>query len=78
MFFEGCMKNRKRHTNEHASSQFAAHGSISIRREEFIIYYEIAGPFNLEVNKAFARTVAVLLNRWTLYSGLGRTLRDSI
>jgi hypothetical protein len=78
MVFERCIKNRKRHTNEHASSQFAAHGSISIGREESIIYYEIAGLFKLEVNKAFARTVAVLLSRWTLYSGLGRTLRDSI
>jgi hypothetical protein len=64
------MKNRKRHTNEHASSQFAPHGSISIRREKSIIYYEIAGPFNLEVDKTFARTVAVLLSRWTLYSVL--------
>ncbi|MCX7221190.1 hypothetical protein [Undibacterium sp.] len=59
------MKNKKLHTNEHASSQFAPHGSISIRREDSIIYYEIAGPFNLEVVKAFARTVAALLNHWT-------------
>ncbi|MFZ6747561.1 hypothetical protein [Undibacterium sp. Ren11W] len=59
------MKNKKHHTSEHAGSKFAPHGSISIKREESVIYYEIAGPFNLEVIRAFARTVAALLSSWT-------------
>lgn len=59
------MKNRELHAREHAITRFAPHGSISIRRLESVIYYEIKGPFNLEMVKAFARTVATLLGNWT-------------
>lgn len=58
------MKSKSLQTSHHAESKFAPHGNIEMWPEGSVIHYDITGPFNLEVIKAFGRTVSALLATW--------------
>lgn len=51
-------------TNSFANSRFSAHGRVRVDLRDNVIIYDVAGPFNLELIKAFAKTLGQLLKDW--------------
>lgn len=52
------------HSTDHAKGRFAPHGAIQVWPEGSVIRYDVTGPFNIEGIKAFAHTIASLLDNW--------------